>query len=259
MEYKIVFLDVDGTLYSHSTSCIPESTLLAIRKARENGILCFACTGRHMLEIKDLHIPLDLLDGWITLNGSLCLYKNETYFALPVEKEDLQILVEEEMKHPFPIIFLTKEKMLINMYDEHVKKELDEIHSVYPEILDIHECLKQNIYQCIPYAEESIWHPLFLKLKHVQATRWTPLAIDVINRDAGKDRGIQETLKYFHIRKEEAIAIGDDINDIPMMKEVGCSFAMGNAKQELKKICDFETTEIDNYGIYHAFQSAGII
>lgn len=259
MEYHIVFLDIDGTLYSHSTGMIPHSALTALHIARENGVLLFACTGRHTSEIKDLRIPLDLLDGWITLNGSLCFYHGEAYFSLPIAKEDLMILAEEEKKEPFPIIFLTEDKMFVNLFDADVKEELDLIHSPYPEIKGTQECLKQPIYQCIPYLEEERWDPIFQKMRGVHETRWTPLAIDVVNKESGKDRGIRETLKYLHMNKEEAIAIGDDLNDVPMMKEVGLSVAMKNAKEQLKEICDIVTADIDDDGIYHAFQKTGII
>ena len=47
MKYKIVFLDVDGTLFSHKTKCIPSSALEAIKKAKENGIIICLATGRN--------------------------------------------------------------------------------------------------------------------------------------------------------------------------------------------------------------------
>ena len=39
MKYKIVFLDVDGTIFSHKTKSIPSSCIEAINKAKENGII----------------------------------------------------------------------------------------------------------------------------------------------------------------------------------------------------------------------------
>lgn len=259
MKYKIAFLDIDGTLYSHTTGSIPESAMVALKKAKENGVICFACTGRHMKEIKDLDIPFDLLDGWITLNGALCIYKNDIFSSLPVKKEDLNTLVTYEHKHPFTVIFFQKDRMFANRHDPAVEKELEEIHTPYPAILDIHECLLQDVYQFVPYCKAEIWDPLYDKLDQVQATRWSALALDVLNKNCGKDRGIRETLNYLHFKKEDAIAIGDDMNDIAMMKEVGWRVAMGNAIEEVKNICDFITSDIDNDGLYKAFQKAEII
>ena len=53
---KAVFLDMDGTLFSHTTGSIPDSALYAVKKARDNGILLFGCTGRNTHTIKKLKI-----------------------------------------------------------------------------------------------------------------------------------------------------------------------------------------------------------
>ena len=45
---KAVFFDVDGTLLSHETHCVPDSTLRALDALREKGILTFLATGRHI-------------------------------------------------------------------------------------------------------------------------------------------------------------------------------------------------------------------
>ena len=47
---KIIFFDIDGTLRPFETGIIPESTTLAIKKAREAGIYCAIATGRHWVE-----------------------------------------------------------------------------------------------------------------------------------------------------------------------------------------------------------------
>ena len=43
---KIVFFDIDGTLTSEKDASIPESTVIAIQKARKNGHLMYINTGR---------------------------------------------------------------------------------------------------------------------------------------------------------------------------------------------------------------------
>ena len=41
---KAAFFDIDGTLFSHRTCCIPESTLRALKCLHEKGILCVIVT-----------------------------------------------------------------------------------------------------------------------------------------------------------------------------------------------------------------------
>ena len=49
---KILFLDIDGTVLSHTTNTIPSSALKAINTVRKQGIKVFGCTGRHALELE---------------------------------------------------------------------------------------------------------------------------------------------------------------------------------------------------------------
>ena len=51
---KAAFFDIDGTLFSHRTMCVPDSTLRALKCLREKGILCAIATGRHISEMKEL-------------------------------------------------------------------------------------------------------------------------------------------------------------------------------------------------------------
>lgn len=46
MNKKIIFADIDGTLFDHETGKIPASACEALRQARENGHRIFLCTGR---------------------------------------------------------------------------------------------------------------------------------------------------------------------------------------------------------------------
>ena len=68
---KAIFFDIDGTLLSHRTKGIPQSTTEAFRLLRKKGILLFTSTGRHMLEMEDLPLQNLDFDGYITLNGQL--------------------------------------------------------------------------------------------------------------------------------------------------------------------------------------------
>lgn len=46
MTSKLLFFDIDGTLITEGPGVMPESTKLALKKARDNGHLLFINTGR---------------------------------------------------------------------------------------------------------------------------------------------------------------------------------------------------------------------
>ena len=74
---KAVFLDFDGTVFSHASGRIPASTYEAVRKLRENGIKVFLCTGRAFAEFYDFDLTDFKLDGRILSNGQMVFDEND--------------------------------------------------------------------------------------------------------------------------------------------------------------------------------------
>lgn len=53
----------------------------------------------------------------------------------------------------------------------------------------------------------------------------------------------------------ETIAVGDERNDIEMLKWAGIGVAMGNARDEVKRVADYVTKDVQNDGCAHAIES----
>ncbi len=72
--------------------------------------------------------------------------------------------------------------------------------------------------------------------------------INIINKSVSKGNGILGLCKYLKIKPEEAMAFGDDLNDISMMKSV-YGVAMGNAFDEVKVLAKEITKTNEEPGI----------
>ena len=127
---KAIFFDIDGTLLSHKSKRIPNSTIDAFKQLREKGIYLFAATGRHMLEMEQLPLECLEFDGYITLNGQLSLNASkEIMDESPIAKEDTMQMVESFNEKKVPIMIVEKNRMYINFADEQVKEEGKKIHT----------------------------------------------------------------------------------------------------------------------------------
>jgi hydroxymethylpyrimidine pyrophosphatase-like HAD family hydrolase len=71
---------------------------------------------------------------------------------------------------------------------------------------------------------------------------------DLVLENTAKSTGIIELLDYLGIDPEDAIAIGNGYDDIPMCDVVGTSIAVGNANQTLKEIATYITDTAENDG-----------
>ena len=85
---KAVFFDVDGTLFKQGKE-VPESTIRAITKIRENGHLAFVCTGRSRVMVPETPI-LDIgFDGVVAACGMYADYQGKILFAEEMRQEVL--------------------------------------------------------------------------------------------------------------------------------------------------------------------------
>ena len=66
-------------------------------------------------------------------------------------------------------------------------------------------------------------------------------------------------LEHFNLKPENAVAFGDGLNDLEMLKAVGFGVAMGNAHPQLKAVADYVTDDIDDDGLYKGLQALGLI
>ena len=95
--------------------------------------------------------------------------------------------------------------------------------------------------------------------ENAKLAAWWDRAVDIIPRESGKGRAIEEILEYYNFSKEEAMAFGDGSNDIDMLLAVGIGVAMGNAKENVKEIASDICKDVANDGIFYYLKEHGII
>ena len=151
---KAVFFDIDGTLLSNTTGEIPKSAREAIDSMRMNGVKVFTATGRHMSEIRDLPVDDIRFDGYITLNGQLCLdSRKELLYGEAIGERDVELMLAMFEEKKVPVMLVEKDRMYINYIDELVEKAQAAINTPVPEIGTYSG---EPIYQFILYSEERM-------------------------------------------------------------------------------------------------------
>ena len=71
---------------------------------------------------------------------------------------------------------------------------------------------------------------------------------------AQKGIALEKLAETLGVELNETMAIGDNLNDISMLKRVGTSVAMGNATSEVKAIADVVTGENTHDGVAEAIE-----
>lgn len=254
---KAIFFDCDGTILSHSTNSVPESTRTAFEELKKKGIKRVMATGRHTSELDVLPVGGLQFDAYITLNGQLCLDGNRNiYSADPITGEDLKMLLDLFNSKEIGIALVEKDELYINMVNEDIIMAQKAINTPVPEVK---EYGGKEVYAAIAFLDKDHEYLVKEKLLNCKITRWDSHALDIIYKNGGKVEGIKSYLKLNNIDQSETMAFGDGENDMEMLKFVYKGIAMGNGEKEVKEIADYVTADIDEGGIYKALKHFKVI
>lgn len=254
---KAIFFDVDGTLIPLETGVMPASTKKCIAALRKKGIKCVICTGRHKLALKTLPLDISDFDGFLTLNGQLCLDADlSVYSGNEIDPGEVMILAGIFGAKQIPLLLIGENTMYINYVDGMV---IDTQLETNGRIPDISEYKGEKIYQCCAYVNDEQREFLSEFLDECDVTSWYKTGIDIIPKNGSKAIGILQFMNRYNILQEETMAFGDGENDIPMLKFAGTGVAMGNASDSVKEVADYVTDKAIDDGIMKALHHFGLL
>jgi len=92
MNKKIIFFDIDGTIFSHRSFDISDNTKAAIKQTKANGHLVFINTGRSFAEIPKEILDLNF-DGLICGCGSYISYHGSVLFQKTIDSDIISVLI----------------------------------------------------------------------------------------------------------------------------------------------------------------------
>ncbi|RXK18842.1 Cof-type HAD-IIB family hydrolase [Macrococcus sp. DPC7161] len=257
MQKKLIFLDVDGTIYNHDSE-IPESALRAINLLQADGHTLAIASGRAPLMLQKV-LKDTGIKNYVALNGQIVHVDGENIYLNPLNKKELLELEQLATENNHPMVFFTEDKMVSNVdFHNDIEKSLNSIKIKHPQK---EEAIVQNepIYQALMFhdkKDEVIYDDKFASFKFY---RWHEVSRDVVPSNGSKLEGIKRFCNHFNQDIKDAIAVGDGNNDFEMIEGIGYGIVMGNGVENLKAIADLVTDDVSNDGLYKAFLKIGLI
>ena len=248
-DIQIAFFDVDGTLVNPKTGCISQKTRETLLRLHEKGIKLYLATGRPPASLPDL--TGIYLDGFITVNGSLC-YTHDTILSHnPIPPENVQKVIQNAAALGRPVSVATRDQLAANGWDDDLADyyRLAGVELTVTE--DFDAVCQENIYQIMLGCRKQDHPAILCGAEGVEITFSWDRAADVIPTGSGKASAILTVLNHYHLTPAQAIAFGDGFNDLEMLKTAGTGVAMGNASPALKEAADDVCDPVWDEGIYH--------
>lgn len=247
---KIVASDLDGTLLQNGSQSLTPEALELVRKLIDAGIVFVAASGRQYGNLRRLFEPVKDEIAYIAENGALVIYKGVVLSKTVMDREiGEEILVDIRNREGCEILL---SGMNTSYIESKAKKYVDHLKYVMKnnvtEVKDILEVTEEylKISLCDELGEENSedffrerWGD---KVTVVTAGNgW----LDMISQSANKGNAMKVLLANLGLKKEELMAFGDNQNDIEMLKLAEYSYAMENAKEEVKQVSKHITSSVE--------------
>lgn len=259
-KYKVVFLDIDGTILRPDHT-IENSTRTAISDLQRKEIEVVLATGRPLHEITELGEELNI-NSFIAYNGAYAIYQGDELLTETMNGKLVEEFIQIAKENKHDLVFYTRNKnYFTNLDSDLVQKFIDTFDFRKNEIY--HPSILEDVLGITIIASEANANVHYnidptIHLSQVNIEGVTN-CFDIIREQVNKGYAVKVLLNKLNVPSEHAIAIGDGMNDKEMLMNVGEGFAMGNAHPELFQYAKHKTTTVNNSGIYNGLKSLGVL
>lgn len=241
---RIIFFDIDGTLYTKDLGGVTQKVKDAITKVRHKGHLCFIASGRPYGYIAK-NIKEMKFDGYVLANGANIKYNGEDLNTRYLDVQDVKELVKalkdkniEYVLQTPTYCYMSKDNVcLLNFYTQ-CNIDFENFCFEYDENEVMNRVVKMEVWVKdqteLDYAISN-YHKFNYELHPDNHS------MEVYSKKVSKATGILDVLELLHIDIENSYCFGDGPNDVEMFETVAHPIAMGNAidiiKEKAEDIC----------------------
>ncbi|EGZ48573.1 Cof-type HAD-IIB family hydrolase [Neisseria wadsworthii] len=258
---KIIFFDIDDTLYSTKEHRIAESTRAALKALNRKGFITAIATGRApclLPEVIRELIEETGIDMLVSINGQYVRHKGKTLAEFPLPQASVQEIITFLKQADVAYGLVSVEHFSVSRETEALLDAAGALKLPYRIAPDAY--LHDPVYQIIGFYDEATEQSLNGNLPAgIKTVRWHPYGVDLLDEGGSKARGIQVALDKLGLTMADAMAFGDGPNDIEMMKAVGFGVVMGNGHPDTKAVADFVCPPVTEDGVYRGLLSLGLI
>lgn len=262
MKYALVALDIDGTLLNSQGELSPgvRSTIKAVV---EKGVIVTLATGRRMsstlpwARALDIDVPIVVHNGAVVVNPitkNISLQK-----GIPVSvanqihedllKRNIPHLVYKGEDHGDTGYLLSEfgnenKALFLEYIDDHIQfVDSVEVNEAVIKISAIGK--SQLILANLDDLSQS--YGTHTNMTVYQSPTYS--GVDFAHSSCSKASGINHIITELGLSFDDVIAIGDQANDLEMIKSAGLGVAMYNAPQHVKEAAAYITSSNDQDGV----------
>ena len=248
--YKLLCIDLDGTLLDNEKN-ISSLNVKVLNTLNKKGIDIVIATGRHFEKVAELISPLNFDCSIIANNGAIAMEEEEIFILNPVNQDLLQTVIAKGKDcgvKPYLHVFDEDRKTSIVIPDGDVKTAHAGSVCSLNHICHYKDMKKSFQVLTIVFLENKnrisalysdIVNGGYACEAHImRGFRKDVVMVEFLEKGSNKASAIRHYATLKGIKREKIITIGDENNDIDMIKSAGLGIAMANATKSLKENAD---------------------
>lgn len=272
--FRLLAVDIDGTLVN-SQGHVPQAHREALHRAHAAGIRVCLCTGRSLTESRRAieQLGLDLDAGVFVFGALVCDLRNgRSLFHAPLAEALAAQMIAFFQERDYPILALydvslagTDYRFLAGArngedYARWMKVSPCQItHTdvlpLTPHLLRLGVIEKQAAGLSLYEEVSTRFPPEQAKCLHIYAPNYNVHVVECFAPQVNKWYGLQQLMTAWGISAGEVAAVGDDVNDLEMIRHAGLGIAMGNATPPVLRVAKMHVPSNDNAGIANAVEA----
>lgn len=265
---KLIAIDLDGTLLD-SQHRVSNRNKKAIQDAIDEGINIVICTGRPVSGVMPLieELGMNSQHHYFVLNNGCTIHQGGQLTCIHSEEitlDDLDYLYQLSQSVEGLDLALTLPSgyyLIRQDVPDFIARDAAIVHTeAIPITLEEVLQKKEPIYLGMFMGDAKVLDSFQKEYEEVlnkrfSTTRSQAYIFENLPKGVTKASSLEKLAKQLEINSDEVMALGDADNDIPMLAYAGYSVAMGNASNEVKQVCRYQTSSNDDYGVALAIET----
>jgi Cof subfamily protein (haloacid dehalogenase superfamily) len=267
---RMIVIDIDGTLLTPEGT-ITEPTLAAVQATQQSGIVVTLATARRYSNTSEIANELGLDTPLILYDGAMIVqHPDKTVLSIhPLQAQVGQQAVEVLVRHKLqPVVHPTTgiDEQIWTGPADNDNQWVEAYFSSFPE--QVHRMPFETLcaghpdpIRVVAFASEEVIHALLPEVSALDCS-WTitrrgnfgSAELAIMNPACSKASGVAELAQSLTIPLGQIMAIGDNNNDIEMLRSVGLGVAMGQASEAVKLAARVVTASNAEDGVARAIR-----